>query len=160
MKTLYILRHAKSSWAIEGIDDSDRPLNKKGINDAYHKAQILASKKVSIDLLITSHAFRAITTAIIIAKQLNYLFDRMVINPQMYGTDVKTTLQILENVNSNVTSLMMVGHNTTLTEFSNCLTHDKIEEIPTSGLVCIEFDSVDWRNLGKGTIKYVEFSKT
>lgn len=160
MKTIYLFRHAKSSWSEENINDSDRPLKAKGIRDACHKAGILSSQKTPIDLLITSPAFRALNTSIIVAKQIKYPLDRVVINADMYDKGFKKILEVIENFNNNVSSVILFGHNPDLTELSNYLAEGGIKNIPTSGLVCIEFDSTDWRKLGKGTVKFTDFSKS
>lgn len=159
MKTLYILRHAKSSWDEDGIDDTDRPLKKKGINDAYHKGKNMHSRGVSLDLMITSPAFRALNTSIIVAKQLGYPLNEISINPDIYNLSLKKATHLLSKVNNDVSSLMIVGHNPELSELLNHLTKEETGEIPTSGLVCITFKASDWKKMGRGTLKYCDFSK-
>lgn len=160
MKTLYLLRHAKSSWAEEGIKDENRPLNSKGVKDAHHKAWILSTKKTPVDLLVTSPAFRALNTAIIVAGHIKLPFEKLEINPDVYDASLKELLKVIEKTNNNVSSLLLVGHNPGLTELANYFINDPFENIPTSGLVCIEFKSTDWKKPEKGEMKYFDFSKS
>lgn len=160
MKTLYILRHAKSSWDEVGLNDIDRPLTREGVNDSYHKAKILKSKMVSINVLITSPAFRALNTAVIIAKKIGLPLDKLIINEKIYNSGIKSILKVLKGLNKKVSCAMLVGHNPEITELSNYFSKTKIKKIPTCGLVCIEFRSFESMKYGKGTVKYVDFSKS
>ena len=94
MKTIYIVRHAKSSWEYQGIKDMDRPLKKRGINDAYLVSSILKEKILKPDAFITSSAIRALSTAVVFCNNFGFPLSRLKINKSLYINFI-SRLQIL-----------------------------------------------------------------
>jgi len=161
MKTLYIVRHAKSSWKVKDIPDEERPLLEKGKKRTKKIIEHLHDRDVVIDYLVCSHAVRALETAKILAKALKYPADKIRIDEQIYPGDVAGLRDLLLDIPLKYNSVMVVGHNPALTNLVNRLTRAKIDWIPTSGVVCIEFDTDKWEEIveAKSRLKFVIFPK-
>lgn len=157
MKTLFIARHAKSSWDKPELADHQRPLISKGIKRTNRIADFLVENEEEIDLIISSFAVRAHETAKIIAQKLNYPVNIIQIEEGLYHADIDSISEILFSVADEVDSVMIFGHNPTFTYFSNVFLDDKLEWLPTSGVVCIQFETDKWENLhiAKKTVKFV-----
>lgn len=147
MKTLYIVRHAKSSWDSPGNADHERPLLEKGKKRTKRVIDYLLENKVQVDLIISSHAVRARSTANIIANALHYPENEIQISANVYHGDLDSLFNIFYDLSDNIHSLMLVGHNPTFTTFANNFLDKEIDWLPTSGIVCIEFDTDKWEQL-------------
>lgn len=150
MKTLYLVRHAKSSWDHPYLDDIDRPLNKRGQRDAPDMGKRLHSRGIFPDLIISSPANRALTTCKEIAKALGYAKDAIEISDKMYHAGENRLLEIVRNTDDTWLSLMIFGHNPGFTDFANKLTHGDIDNIPTCGVFACTFDVDAWHQVGFG----------
>ncbi|MHA6246407.1 SixA phosphatase family protein [Pontibacter sp. CAU 1760] len=161
MKTLYILRHAKSSWDFEELSDHDRPLNKRGRNDAQLMGQELAGRGVEPTLIISSSAVRALTTATLVGKEIGYDADDIVVDENVYGAGKEDLLNVVQNAPPDVEALMLVGHNEALSEFANMLAPEHIASLPTTGIVALEFDCDDWHDIDKSiaSMLFYDFPK-
>jgi phosphohistidine phosphatase len=155
MKRLYIVRHARSSWSFRELADIDRPLNNSGIRDAHNMAQLLADKKISVEQIITSPALRAISTAFIFARKLDYSFQRILFNSSVYESTGDEIKKVIENFNENVESIMIFGHDPSLSNFVSSVTNEVVEKIPTTGIVIIEFKIDEWQKIKKAKGKLV-----
>lgn len=145
MKTLYLIRHAKSSWKDSSLDDFDRPLNKRGMNDAPLIGKYLHSQKIEADVIISSPAKRTELTARIIANKIK--FGREIIfEPTIYEASYFDLLKIIHSIENCVNQLILVGHNPSLNELANFLIEVRIENIPTAGVVAISFD-IEWKEI-------------
>ncbi|MFA5782094.1 MAG: histidine phosphatase family protein [Bacteroidales bacterium] len=144
MKTLYIVRHAKSSWAFPGLPDIDRPIVDKGINNTKKIVIEMNNRKVQVDLLISSHAKRAYETAKIIATGINYAVEKIEVSEGIYRVNRDDIFNILFALNDTIDSVMIVGHNPTLTQFANLFLDKKIDILPTSGVISISFKINNW----------------
>ncbi len=147
MKTLYIVRHAKSSWDHPGLDDHERPILDKGQKRTKLVGDYLLENEQNVDLLISSHAVRARQTASIIADILNYPEENIRISSQIYHSDIDSLFDLLYELPDEVSSVMLFGHNPTFTSFANYFKQKKIDWLPTSAIVCIEFDTEKWENI-------------
>ena len=147
MKTLYIMRHAKSSWKFEELSDHDRPLNKRGRTDAPLMGQELAANNAKLQLILSSPAVRALTTATLVARELNYDSDGISVDDRMYGASAKELLKIAHEAPANVDSMMMVGHNESISEFANLLSPKHVASMPTAGVVALRFDCESWQEI-------------
>ena len=158
MKTLYLVRHAKSSWNDADISDIDRPLKRSGVKNALEVAEKLKPLKVSPDLIITSPAVRAITTALIFARTLKYHYNRIVINEMVYDFSKDALLPLLRNIDDKYDSIMLVGHDPALTYLLNDLTGKAFEKTPTASTVKINFGVKHWGKImpGKGRLLFIE----
>ncbi|WP_018476646.1 SixA phosphatase family protein [Pontibacter roseus] len=149
MKTLYILRHAKSSWEFEELSDHDRPLNKRGRSDAPLIGQELASNNVKPQLIISSPAVRAITTATLVSKELDYDADDIVVDERVYGASPQELLEVVQQAPADVESLMLVGHNESISDFANMLSPKHVSRLPTAGVVALSFNCDSWYDIRK-----------
>ncbi|PKV66936.1 SixA phosphatase family protein [Pontibacter ramchanderi] len=149
MKTLYIMRHAKSSWKFEELSDHDRPLNKRGRTDAPLMGQELASNNAKLQLILSSPAVRAITTATLVARELDYDADDIVVDDRMYGASAEELLEVAREAPADVDCMLMVGHNEALSEFANMLSPKHVSSIPTAGIVALRFDCDSWRDIAR-----------
>ena len=149
MKKLYLIRHAKSSWKEEGISDFDRPLKGRGIRDAHTTGQWLCKQEETPDLLISSPATRAMHTALIFAQELKYPFSDIAINPHLYLADEADIQHTISGLDDRLGAVYLFGHNPGLTNFVNhCIDHI-IDNVPTTGVACLKFETDTWRDLGK-----------
>lgn len=161
MKTLILVRHAKSSWENKSASDFDRLLNERGKRDAPFMADILKKKKAKIDLILTSPAIRALTTAKIFAKELDIAEKEIVADKNIYEAGRKDLLKILLKTNDSFESLMLFGHNPGLTYLSNYLCNFETDNIPTCGIVCMQLDFDSWKYLGNKScaLEFFEYPK-
>jgi phosphohistidine phosphatase len=161
MKRLYLIRHAKSSWKEAMVTDFERPLNKRGKRDAPLMAKRLKSYQIQPDLLISSPAKRAAKTAKIIAEEIDFPRKRIVYDESIYEAGVSSLVHVIRHLENSVNHVMLVGHNPGLTMVANFLTNTVIENIPTCGIVCVEFPTDCWEEIeaGNGTIVFFDYPK-
>lgn len=161
MKTLYLVRHAKSSWQDSSLADQERPLNKRGRRDASFMGQRLADRKIRVDLIWSSPARRALETARFLAKALNYRRKEIVVRDRIYASTRESLLLEIRSCPDEVKGLLVVGHNPVSTETANLLIdHGKdpeIELIPTCGVVAMEFALSSWQQIEERGGKLVFF---
>ena len=115
LKTVYIVRHAKSSQHSTELTDKERPLNGRGERDAPFMGNLLRSMGVNPDLVVTSPAARARTTARLLAEKLAYPREKIRVNAELYAGDEEEILRLVQSTDNAVNQLMLVGHNPTLT---------------------------------------------
>jgi len=151
MKTLILIRHAKSSWEHEGLADYERPLNRRGERDAPRMGRRLAERGVRADRIITSPARRALLTAEMIADEIGYPGDEIVCDERLYMGDVDDILEVIEEVEGHVDRLMLFGHNPGLTDMVNYFAPSSIDNLPTCGVAEFAFDIDDWSQIGDAT---------
>ena len=151
MKTLYLLRHAKSSWKFPELDDFDRPLNKRGQGDAPLMGKRLQRQNILPDLIISSPARRAKHTAQEVAQSMGYSSTAILYDEAVYEASAETLLTTLQTVDNRVAVLLLAGHNPGLTDLANKLTPHYIDNIVTAGVVAIQFLTDDWAKVGKSS---------
>jgi len=161
MKTLYLVRHAKSSRNEKGINDWERPITASGIAKAKKIAKRLYAKKAVPDKMISSQAFRALNTALLFATNLHCPLSAIEINVSLYEKKVSDILDMLKKQDDTITSIMLFGHNPSISELSNYLTRKKNKDLTTSGVTCIQFKTDHWSNIDKTAGKpiYTELGK-
>lgn len=161
MKTLYLLRHAKSSWKDAKLSDIDRPLNKRGKEDAPEMAKRLQKLEVLPDFIISSPAKRAFKTIQIIAPILGYTEKNLKIDMRLYGANVEELIRVVQEELDQHESIMLVGHNPGFTHLVEVLSGIAIDNLPTCGLVRIDFDIAHWNEveMGKGSLALFEYPK-
>ncbi|MFO8129976.1 MAG: histidine phosphatase family protein [Bacteroidales bacterium] len=161
MKTLYLVRHAKSSWKHPELLDEERPLLEKGKSRTWKVIDFLLSRKITVDLIKSSHAVRALETAKIIAHALKFPEENIIVEKQIYHADSYRLLDQFFDVSDSFESLMLVGHNPACTNLANYFLEKRIDWLPTSGVVSISFDTDKWAeliNAGRKT-NFVVFPK-
>jgi phosphohistidine phosphatase len=147
MKTIYIVRHAKSSWDFPHLSDHERPLIEKGKKRTKLINKYLTDNKITVDMMLSSHATRAIETAGIIARAIAYPKGLIRIDPMIYHTTSDRIAEQFYDLSDDIKSAMLVGHNPTLTNFVNDFIDPKIDWLPTSAVVCLQFEADKWVNL-------------
>lgn len=146
-KTLYLVRHAKSSWSDASLSDRDRPLNKRGRRTAPDMGSRLAVKGHQPDLIISSPAKRALMTARIIAKELDYDKSAILTDESMYFSGVGGMLKMLEGVDDRYQKVMIVGHNPAMTSLMNSLCDASVYNMPTCAIAVIDYNMASWSEL-------------
>jgi phosphohistidine phosphatase len=145
MKFVYLVRHGKSAWPDElEMEDIDRPLKVKGIKQVKKLALKLIKKEIYPDLICSSTALRSVHTALIMARSIDYPENRVKILPELYGSDVENIIKVIEKTKEDYESIMIFGHDPSLTNFANQKTKKAKEKIPTASVVGIEFDCDNW----------------
>lgn len=155
MKKLYIIRHAKSSWKDETLNDFERPLSKRGKSNAPMMGARLKKKGVMPDIIISSPAKRAKSTAEMIAKEVGYE-KKVLFDENIYESSVATLRKILTCINDENSTAFLVGHNPEL----NMLVDYYVkfyENIPTCGVVEIEFWCDKWAEIEPKNAKLISF---
>jgi len=146
MKTVCLIRHAKSSWDQAGLADIDRPLNERGKATAPIMADILEKKGLKPELIIASPAKRARQTAKFFRKIYGIKKSDMQIEPGIYHGDENTILELLRNIPDSIHSVFLFGHNPTMNYLSSMFT-DQGLHIPTCGVQHLEFNIESWSQL-------------
>ncbi|MBE0513421.1 histidine phosphatase family protein [Sulfurimonas sp.] len=154
MKKLYIIRHAKSSWSDVTLDDFERALNKRGKANAPMMGERLKKKGVMPDIIISSPAKRAKNTAEIIAKEVGY--KNILFLDDIYEATSETLSKILKALDDSYGVVFLVGHNPSLNELAYKLAGFS-ENIPTCGIVEIEFECRKWAEIAPQNAKLVMF---
>ena len=148
MKTLFLIRHAKSSWDNTALPDKDRPLDDRGKRDAPKMGKRLQERDVKPDMILSSPAIRALTTAEIIAKKLDYKLKDIVVDDRLYAGQADDLLDVIHELGDKLERVMLFGHNPELTEFAHRLSSE-IARMPTCAVAEFTFDAKSWSNIGK-----------
>ena len=161
MKEILLVRHAKSDWGHEFLHDIDRPLNRRGYEDAYRMSIAFKKKYKLPDLLISSTATRAISTAFIFARTFQFPEKNVLLNQSIYESSESNLLEIISSLQQEVTSIMLFGHNPGLTNLINKISDMELVNLPTCGIVSLSFESEHWKNITKqtGHFSFSEFPK-
>ncbi len=147
MKTLYLVRHAKSSWDCDGVHDYDRPLKGRGIRDSHLISQYLSNEYDAPQVLHSSPATRALHTAMIFARNFHISFADIKINEALYLCEVEEMMDFLRQLDNTCSSVMVFCHNPTITNFVNRCIDQRIDNVPTTGVVSFYFDVSSWADL-------------
>jgi phosphohistidine phosphatase len=156
-KRLTLLRHAKSSWDDPALPDRERPLNQRGQRDAPVMGRRLRSRGARPSLLLTSPATRALHTARLIARELNYPLEFLQREADLYLAQPEDILKVIARQDNSFNDILLIGHNPGLTELANRLTGEDIDNVPTCGIVVIEADVNNWHDLARQRGKLVVF---
>ena len=148
MKTLLLVRQAKSSRDELALPDKERPLNDRGMRDAPRMGERLARQDVKPDLILSSPAERALATAQIIAEKLDYVVTDIVVDERLYSAESGALLEVIRNLGEKPKCVMLFGHNPELTELAHGLS-SKITDMPTCAVAEFIFDAKSWSNIGK-----------
>jgi phosphohistidine phosphatase len=144
MKTLTLVRHAKSSWKDSSLADRDRPLNKRGNRDAPEMGRRIVAAGIRPSLIVSSPAVRAWTTAKVIANEIGYPREFLQRDNALYLASVNSILDVIASQDAGFNSLMLVGHNPGFTDFANYLVPGLTNNVPTAGVVSVELDTDEW----------------
>ncbi|SNR52907.1 phosphohistidine phosphatase [Lutibacter agarilyticus] len=159
MKTLYIVRHAKSSWEYEGIKDIDRPLKQRGINDAYLISSVLNKKIATPDVFISSCANRALHTAMIFSYSFNYPLANLKISKSLYNFSDGYLIKTVKALDDSFDSAIIFSHDHGISDFVNKFGSIQVDHVPTCGVIGIKFEASHWKNIKSGKTIITEFPK-
>ena len=159
MKALYIIRHAKSSWDDDRLSDFDRPLNERGKRDAPSMGKRLKERDVVPDMVLSSPAKRALSTAKKITNALGFDSEKIKTDRRLYHADSEMILLLVQEIKNKHQTALVFGHNPGLTDFANSVMTDKmfIDNIPTCGVVAFLFDVSDWKDVKRKSGKIIFF---
>jgi len=149
MKTLILMRHAKSSRDNPALADHDRPLNDRGLRDSPRMGKLIKKEIAIPDLILSSTAKRALDTATLVAESCGYEKDVQK-DPLLYEARLSTFYTLLNNLDDSLQSILLVGHNPEMEQLVTQLS-DKIEPLPTAAVVHLELPITDWKKFGPAT---------
>jgi phosphohistidine phosphatase len=147
VKRLTLVRHAKSSWKDPSRADFDRPLNKRGKQDAPKMGKRLADRDFIPDVIVTSPAKRAWKTARAIAEEIDYPVDEIEREDRIYEAGLPTLVDLVRSFDDSLEHVMIVGHNPGFTELANWSGEKGIHNLPTCAVLCMDWDVASWREL-------------
>ncbi len=155
MKTLTILRHAKSSWKDLALADFERPLNKRGKRDAPFMAKKFQEKGHTPDLILSSPSTRTRLTVEAFSQALPTTQVRF--EEGIYEAHAQNLLKLIRKQASEIASLMLVGHNPGLTDLVNYFATDHIDNVPTTGLLQFELSAESWQQVDAQSAQLIYF---
>ena len=144
MKTIYLVRHAKSSWGDLTLPDFDRSLNERGQKNAPEMARRLLDKQIQLDAFVTSTAKRALQTASHFIKVYNRQVEELQLQDKLYHAAPAIYRELISSLPDTISSVAIFGHNPGITEFVNGLTTTRIDNMPTCGIFAVQMDSNRW----------------
>ena len=159
MKTVYIVRHAKSSWEYKGIKDIDRPLKKRGIKDSYLVSTVLAERIQKPDVFITSSATRALSTGVIFSNVFGYPLSNLQIKKSLYSFSDGYLVKTIKALDDEFDSAIIFSHDHGINDFVNKFGDLFIPHVPTCGVIAIQFENNHWKSIKKGKTIFQEFPK-
>jgi phosphohistidine phosphatase len=148
MKTLFLVRHAKSSRDDPSLPDRDRPLDDRGRQDAPKMGKRLAKRDVKPDLLLSSPALRALTTAQLIAEEVGFKRKDIVVDDRLYASNADDLLAVIRTLDKKLDRVMLFGHNPEFSDLAHRLSSEIID-MPTSAIVEFNFDTKAWSDVGE-----------
>ncbi|MUU77375.1 SixA phosphatase family protein [Winogradskyella endarachnes] len=158
MKSITLIRHGKSSWKYDVID-RERPLQKRGVDDAKLVANEFVRLKGCVGKIYSSPARRALNTCEIFTELLKISKNEISINEELYDFDGRNVIDFIKKLPNTIDDVMIFGHNHAFTSISNIFGDVLIDNLPTSGLVRLNFEINTWTDLNKGTTEFVIIPK-
>lgn len=146
MKSLLIVRHAKSSKDNKELNDFDRPLNDRGNHDAPIMARRLLDENIEIDAFISSPAKRAKKTAQYFADEYKYDAELIVYKEELYEAGMAAFRNVVRSIDDLYDTVALFAHNPGVTDFANCLTDEQIDNLPTCGIFAVKIDTENWES--------------
>jgi len=160
MKTVYLVRHAKSSWEYLELSDMDRPLKGRGIRDAHLMAQWLQELMVGTPEFYASPATRTVHTAMIFARTLGVPLDEVHLEDALYAATHTDISDLLRGIEGDPASVILFGHNPGMSDFVSDCVPGFLADLPTAGVAVLEFETLSWKDLPKSAeLRYFDFPK-
>lgn len=153
LKVLHIVRHAKSSWDYEGTADIDRTLKAKGIQAAYEVARKMKLTNLVPEKIYSSPANRAMHTAVIFSRIFEFPLSGIEITNVLYESSPDKLMDLIREIDDDVKSVMIFGHNPDFTDLANRLLKSPIDGIPTCGAVTLKFNTSSWGDISKNNLE-------
>lgn len=157
MKSVYLVRHAKSSWDFGNLRDIERPLNERGLKDAPFMAKLLKGKGVKPDALISSPAVRAVTTASFFKIEFGMDGEDLLIRDEIYEAAPATILHLIAMLPEDLNTVLIFGHNPTFTSVVNMFAKDFIHNMPTCSIAGIHSNVNHWIDFSPDTAKVKDY---
>lgn len=158
MKKLYVVRHAKSDWEnVSEIRDIDRPLNSRGVRNAYEMASRLKKIDLIPDLIIASNGIRALHTAVIFAHEIGFDTQKITIIPELYHSSSSEMIHQIKNTSESVEILMLFAHNPGISEFASFVNKDKYIDVSTCGVLEIEVNVSSWSDVNFDNMDLISY---
>ncbi|MTI40684.1 SixA phosphatase family protein [Fulvivirga lutimaris] len=157
IKNLYLLRHARSSEKASGQQDIERTLNSTGLQNATRMGINFTQKNYQFDIILCSPAIRALATASLIAEQIKYDTGRIHQNDEIYEASIRTLLRVVNQLKEEWNSVLIVGHNPSVTYLSEYLTKAEIGDMTTCGVTHIQFENLKWEEVSEATGNLVSY---
>ena len=146
MKTLLLVRHAKSSWANAGQMDFERPLNERGKDEARMMAERMKMRKIKIDSFVSSPARRATKTAAIFLTQYGAEEEKLTLEPALYEVSVDSLYHVVEKLDDKDDTVVLFSHNPGITEFINTLDCAPVYDMPTCSVYAVTAIINSWKD--------------
>ncbi len=159
MKTIYVVRHAKSSWGDLTIPDFDRPLSDRGQRNAPEMAQRLLNRGIHIDGFISSTARRALQTAIQFAKVFDRSPEEIQLHDELYHAPSSIYGELISGLDDSLASVAIFGHNPGISYFVNTLTTTRIDEMPTCGIFAVSIEAPSWKQFAAAKKSFLFFDR-
>lgn len=156
-KTLYLVRHAKSSWTDMSLGDFNRPLNKRGLRDAPEMGKRLKDRKIMPGIILCSPAQRARQTAGLLFKDMGGSMDTIQFDEQIYEASADTLMDLIRNLPDNSASAMIIGHNPSMGWLANQLADSHMDRMPTCAIATLELETSHWRDAGTCASRLLDF---
>ena len=150
MKTIYLIRHAKSDTNFSGQADKDRSLNEQGYRDAHRMGKMLFEKKHFPQLMVASPAIRAVSTALIFAGELGYPVGRLELYESLYENDFKKYIERIQSTADSCKSIALFGHNPIISQAGFFLSSNDPIEMEAGSVLVFEADITGWAFLVQG----------
>jgi len=157
MKTLVLIRHAKSSWKFPELKDVERPLKKRGLKEAPLMGNVLKDLPITPDCILSSPAVRALTTAQLIAGEYGMDASKVMTLPGLYMEPASKLLEAIHTIGNEYNVVFFVGHNPGLHDLAVSLSGENIENLPTGGAFGLEFHCETWEEAGRENAKKIFF---
>lgn len=157
MKTLVIVRHGKSSWDDPSLSDHQRPLAKRGLRDGPIMGARLMDWGPPVDKVISSSAVRALATAELVTQEMGLPWDEIQVEDDLYHASETEMLELIQEQENYLDGLMLFGHNPGMTYLVNDLSNLDLDNLPTCGVVILQFDVESWTEIGDVQASCAEF---
>ena len=158
MKTIYMVRHAKSSWNHDVIDHQ-RPLKPRGKKDCELVSNAVRQVIMRPDKIISSDANRALTTALYFKEALNVDTTNFTTNHELYDFGGQNVMRVIKELDNVLERVLLVGHNHAFTSIANMLGDKTFDNVPTCGFLMLEFDTDTWSEVKAGVTNRVIFPR-
>ncbi len=158
MKSLFLIRHAKSSWTDITKPDFERPLNDRGKRDAPVMATRLSKRGKFVNVFLSSPANRAKETCKYFCNEYGVSENRIVYNERLYHASVQTFYEVVRGLDDEIRNIAIFSHNPGITDFVNTLCKNvKVDNIPTCGMFGVELNVRNWREFRESENKFLFF---
>jgi phosphohistidine phosphatase len=159
MKTVILVRHAKSSHSFSLSSDFDRPLNDRGYREAAEMGKKLFKKKIPIDLFISSPAVRAKTTAELFVAEYDRKLKEILFIPSLYHADPVNFSEVISGLQDTCQHIAVFSHNPGITEYASSLTESHIDHMPTGSVFAVTAPIDSWKDFAKAEKSLLFFYK-